>query len=149
MDITGDIRATGTIYGATKSFDIAHPDSAKKDTHRLRHFCIEGDDIGGAVMYRRSLQCNKGNNTITMPDWFEHLTEDVMCFSSAVHHFGLSWAAQNIENPNEIIVGCSKEGQYNILITAKRKDRCAKFKCPQEIEYLIHPKSEDVKNPHP
>ena len=24
LDITGDIRATGTVYGATKSFDIEH-----------------------------------------------------------------------------------------------------------------------------
>ena len=26
LDITGDIRATGVVYGSVKSFDIAHPD---------------------------------------------------------------------------------------------------------------------------
>ena len=31
LDVTGDMRATGTVYGATKSFDIAHPDPAKPD----------------------------------------------------------------------------------------------------------------------
>ncbi len=136
LDVTGDIRATGTVYGAVKSFDIAHPDPAKAG-QRLRHWCIEGDDPGGAVVYRRQLDCARGNNVLQMPSWFRHLAQDVMCFTSpAGHHLGLSWAAQDAEDPNKITVGASKAGLYNVLVTARRKDKCATTMCPQDIEYV-------------
>ena len=84
------------------------------------------------------------NNVLIMPDWFQYLAEDVICFTSpSGHHFGLSWASQDPDKPNEIIVGCSKDGKYNVLITARRKDKCAKM-CAQEIEYI--PKIEQTKN---
>ena len=72
-----------------------------------------------------------------MPDWFQHLAKDVICYSSpAGHHFGLSWAEQDRENPNQIAVGVSKDGIYNVLVTAARADHCAMTMCPQEVEYI-------------
>ena len=91
-------------------------------------------------MYRRTLWCQKGNNILTMPSWFEYLCKDVICYSSpAGHHFGLSWAAQDEDEKNRIVVGVSKEGDYNVLITASRKDHCATKVCPQEVEYRVVP----------
>ncbi len=43
LDVTGDVRATGTVYGAPKSFDIAQPDPANPDM-RLSHWCTESDE---------------------------------------------------------------------------------------------------------
>ena len=48
LTVTGNILATGSITGSSKSWDIPHPDPAKPDM-RLRHFCTESDDIGGSV----------------------------------------------------------------------------------------------------
>ena len=148
LDVVGNINCSGNIVGASKSFDIPHPDPSKPEM-RLRHYCLEGDDIGGAVMYRRQLQCDRGNNVLQMPAWFQHLTKDVICYCSpAGHHFGLSWAEQDPENLNEIVVGVSKDGLYNILITARRKDKCATEMCPSEVEYI--PKEpEDPPPPFP
>ena len=87
-------------------------------------------------MYRRQLECSRGNNVLQMPSWFQHLCTDVLCFTSpAGHHFGLSWAAQDAEDPNKITVGASKAGLFNVLVSAHRKDKCATTMCPQEIEY--------------
>ncbi len=82
-------------------------------------------------MYRRQLQCDKGNNVLQMPSWFEHLAQDVLCFSSPVKHFGLSWAAQDEDDPNKITVGVSKDGLYNVLVTGRRMDKCATTICPE------------------
>ena len=74
LDVTGDIRATGTVYGATKSFDIEHPDPEQENTYRLRHWCIECDSPGGMVMYRKQITATKASTiTFEMPDWFKHL----------------------------------------------------------------------------
>ena len=87
------------------------------------------------------MQCGRGNNTLQMPGWFSHLCADVLCFTSpAGHHFGLSWAAQDEDDPNKITVGVSKDGLYNVLITARRKDKCATT-CPQEVDFVLAPPS--------
>ncbi len=140
VSVIGNLNVTGSITGASKSFLIPSPVPSRKDTHCLRHWCLECDQPGGGVMYRRTLWCQKGNNILTMPSWFEYLCQDVICYSSpAGHHFGLSWAAQDEEEPNQIVVGVSKEGDYNVLITASRKDHCATKVCPQEVEYRVVP----------
>ena len=86
---------------------------------------------------------------LQMPDYFEHLCTDVLCYSSpGAHHFGLSFAQQDVDDPSKIIVGVSKAGLYNVLVTARRKDVCATTMCPQEIEYLPHVSDETDNMPH-
>ena len=148
LTVAGNILATGTITGSTKSFDIEHPDPSKAG-QRLRHWCYEGDDAGGAVMYRRQLHCNRGNNVLQMPNFFKHLCTDVLCFSSPVHHFGLTWAAQDEDDGNQIIVGASRDGIYNVLVTARRNDECATTMCPQEVEYTPAPPDHSGESPFP
>ena len=78
MDITGDIRATGTVYGATKSFDIEHEG---KEGYRLRHWCMEGDAPGGSLIYKRQITTVKaGVADLIMPSWFGWLAKNVMVF---------------------------------------------------------------------
>ena len=103
LDITGDIRATGVVYGSVKSFDIAHPDPSKPDM-RLRHWVTESNEPGGNLLYRFQVDAVLGKNTIRMPDYFKHLAANVMCVASPVRHFGLCWADLDNNNSNCIIL---------------------------------------------
>ena len=86
-------------------------------------------------MYRRQIDAPKGNTSIAMPSWFKHLCAETMCFASPVRHFGSCWADLDADDANTIILGTSRGGKYNLLVTAKRNDDCARKMCPQEVEY--------------
>ena len=129
--MVGDINITGTMTAATKSFDIKHPDPSKPD-YRLRHWCIESSLPGGMVMYTKSVDMSTTSETFSMPDWFKHLTKDVIVFVTPFKHFGSGWG-ECIDN--ELQVHTTTKGQWNILITATRNDHCATMMCPQEVGY--------------
>ena len=83
LDITGDIRATGTVYGATKSFDIEHEG---KEGYRLRHWCMEGDAPGGSLIYKRQFTAVKaGDADLIMPSYFQWLAKNVMIFCNGFY----------------------------------------------------------------
>ena len=66
-----------------------------------------------------------------------------------MHHFGLTCAAQDEYDGNQIIVGASRDGIYNVLVTARRNDECATTMCPQEVEYIPEPPDDSGDNPFP
>ena len=135
LHVVGNILCSGSITGASKSFDVPHPDPAKPDW-RLRHFCTETDARGGNLLYRRQLTAPKaGLCHVIMPGWFPHLATNVMVFVSPFEHFGQAWGKQDTLDPSLIQVTVSKGGTYNIMITADRNDMCAR-ECPGETEYL-------------
>ena len=75
-----------------------------------------------------------------MPDWFEFLVDDVLIFTSPFGHFGQSYGKQDQNDKNKIIITCSAEGDYNILITGCRNDASVNCdKCPKEVEYIREP----------
>ena len=76
----------------------------KKDTHRLRHWCIESSDSpGGMVLYRRQITATKASIiNIQMPDWFKHLIKNVIIFCSPYEHFGNAWGKYIHNNIIEI-----------------------------------------------
>jgi len=87
LQVLEDLTITGTMTAATKSFDIKHPDPDKPD-YRLRHWCIESDKPGGMVMYTRQMKATKAQTiTFEMPDWFQHLVQNVIIFCSPYEHF--------------------------------------------------------------
>jgi len=142
LHVVGNILCSGTISGTTKSFDIKHPDPSKQD-YRLRHWCVESDKPGGMVMYRKQITATKASTIIiNMPDWFKHLTKNVIIFCSPYEHFGNAWG-KYIDN-NIIEIHTSKGGKYNILITCDRADHCAVNECPQEVEYI--PEEPEIDN---
>ena len=146
LDITGDIRATGTVYGATKSFDIEHEG---KEGYRLRHWCMEGDAPGGSLIYKRQITTAKaGVADLIMPSWFGWLAKNVMVFATGYKHFGLAWGEQDSIDSCVIHITVSKGGIYNIMVTADRNDMCATSMCPQEVEYIPE-EPEDSPPPFP
>ena len=94
LHVTGNILCSGTISGSSKSFDIQHPDPNKNDM-RLRHWCVESDVPGGMVIYRRQIvTTNAQTITLTMPDWFKHLTTNVIIFVAPMNI--LVWLGVNL-----------------------------------------------------
>ena len=68
-----------------------------------------------------------------MPDWFKHLTKDVIVFVTPFKHFGSAWG-ECVDNT--LHIHTTTKGQWNVLITASRKDHCATNMCPQEVEHI-------------
>ena len=63
----------GTVSASVKAFRIPHPiDPARKD---LAHASLEGPEIG--VYYRGEAQLDKGEAVVTLPAYFEALTEAI------------------------------------------------------------------------
>ena len=108
---------------------------------RLRHWCVESDVVGGMVMYTRAIDMNTTSDTFDMPDWFKYLTKNVIVFITPFKQFGSGWG-ECIDNTLKIHT--TSIGQWNVLITASRDDKCATTMCPQEVEYTPVVQSESV-----
>jgi len=133
LDVTGDMRATGTVYGATKAFDIDHE---AKEGYRLRHWCTESDTPGGGLLYKRQVTAVKaGVADLIMPSWFGWLAKNVLIFCNGFKHHGTAWGEQDELDPCVLHITVSKGGIYNIMVVADRNDVCATTMCPQDVEY--------------
>ena len=126
----------GIDNSTRKSFDIPSPNPAKKDTHRLRHFSVEGDQVGGGLLYRRQITALKAGVTdLIFPDWFAYIAKNVMVFVNGVKHMGSGWGEQDSLDPCVVHITTSRGGKFNVLVTADRADDWAETKCPRDIEY--------------
>lgn len=68
--LTGNLTISGTMTATTQSFDLQHPDPdhpEKENTYRLRHWCLEGDNPGGLLLYRREVEMTSTTQTFEMP----------------------------------------------------------------------------------
>ena len=106
----------------------------------MRHWCMESSE--NCCIYRKRCDAAHGTNFVQMPSWFEHLVEDVQCVVSPVRSFAQAYAHQDDEDPSRIKLVTSKAAQFDLLISGRRKDYCAKHMCPQEVEYLPEPQVE-------
>jgi len=127
------LTVNGSFAANSKAFEIVHP---LKDGWKLRHWCVEGDTPGGSLLYSRQITAPKaGIVPLIMPDWFAPLAKNVLCFCSPFKHFGSAWGEQDELDTCVLHIHCSRGGQYNILVTADRNDKCATSMCPQEVEF--------------
>ena len=80
LHVTGNILATGSISGATKSFDIPHE---SKPGMRLLHWCTESDSPGGNLIYKRQIEAyEEGVNKLIMPEWFSWVAKNIVIMCS-------------------------------------------------------------------
>tara|TARA_R110002073_G_scaffold154938_1_gene310207 strand:- start:16 stop:2055 length:2040 start_codon:yes stop_codon:yes gene_type:complete len=121
--IYGNLQVTGSISKGSGSFDIAHPDPKKKETHRLRHYFVETPSAGGNI-YKYQIKCKKGKNYIDLPDYFKYLNKDSLVWVNPVKHFGRAWGEVK-KNGKKVKIVTDKKGTYNILIFGDRKDETA------------------------
>ena len=76
-----------------------------------------------------------GVTDLIMPDWFQHEAKNVMIFCDGFKHHGTSWVEQEELDPNLIHITTPRGGVYNIMVTADRKDACARLG-PQPVAYI-------------
>ncbi len=138
MTLGSTLNVLGAINAGTKCFDIVHPDPAKKATDRLRHWCLESDEPGGSLLYKRQVTAPKaGVVDLIMPSYFAYLATNVTVFCNGFKHLGTAWGEQDELEPSVIHITTSRKGVYNIMVMGDRCDDCARLKCPQEVEYRV------------
>jgi len=120
--IYGNLQVTGSISKGSGSFDIAHPDPKKKETHRLRHYFVETPSAGGNI-YKYQIEFVAGDNYIDLPDYYQYLNKDSLVWVNPVKHFGRAWG--EVEEDRKVKIVVEKKGIYNILIFGDRKDETA------------------------
>lgn len=120
--IYGNLQVTGSVSKGSGSFDIAHPDPKKTETHRLRHYFVETPSAGGNI-YKYQIKCEKGDNYIDLPDYYNYLNKDSLVWVNPVKHFGIAWG--EVEDNKKVRIVVDKKGTYNILIFGDRKDETA------------------------
>jgi hypothetical protein len=120
--IYGNLQVTGSVSKGSGSFDIAHPDPKKTETHRLRHYFVETPSAGGNI-YKYQIECEKGDNYIDLPDYYNYLNKDSLVWVNPVKHFGIAWG--EVEDNKKVRIVVDKKGTYNILIFGDRKDETA------------------------
>jgi hypothetical protein len=121
--IYGNLQVTGSVSKGSGSFDIAHPDPKKTETHRLRHYFVETPSAGGNI-YKYQIKCEKGDNYIDLPDYYNYLNKDSLVWVNPVKHFGIAWGEVK-KNGKKVKIVTDKKGTYNILIFGDRKDETA------------------------
>ena len=134
LEVTGNIKATGSITGASKAFDILHPNPVKaQQGYHMRHWVIEtADSPAGSLLYRRTIDMTSTNETLQMPDWFSYIAKDVTIHMTPFEHFGSAWGRCE---GNTIELHSTTLGKWHVLIMANRNDAAAN-ECDPAVEYI-------------
>ena len=122
LHVIGNAIVSGSLSKGSGSFDIPHPDPKKTETHRLRHYFVETPSAGGNI-YKYQIECEKGDNYIDLPDYYQYLNKDSLVWVNPVNHFGRAWG--EVEDNKKVRIVVDKKGTYNILIFGDRKDETA------------------------
>ena len=117
--VAGDFDVTGT-----KNFYIQHPLYEDK---MLRHACIEAPEV--IVFYRGTARLNNGEATITLPDYFEALTEEENRTVQLTHIDGFDLIAvkkqdgKQVKDGTFIVYSNNEESsqEFNWEVKARRK----------------------------
>ena len=143
LHVNGNAIVSGSLSKGSGSFDITHPDPAKKDTHRLRHYFVETPSAGGNI-YKYQLDCKEGENYIDLPDYFQHLNTDSIVWANPFKHFGRAWG-EVVEGGKRAKIVCEQSGVYNILIFGDRKDEIAVKEFDQYgVEYKVDKNQKNI-----
>lgn len=121
LHVNGNAIVSGSLSKGSGSFDIAHPDPEKKDTHRLRHYFVETPSAGGNI-YKYKIDCVEGENILKLPSYFNFLNTDSLVWVNPSNHFGRAYGEVL---KNFVKITCKDSGTYNVLIFADRKDKLA------------------------
>jgi hypothetical protein len=125
LTVYGNVHITGnyTVFSGTKSFQIEHPNPLLKDSHYLRHSCVEGPTRGD-TLYKWILRTQNRICVQELPSYSRHLNENWQFMVSPTNSFG-SGHIRLSEDENSFTLTVSEEGTYYVLGIATRKDEGA------------------------
>lgn len=112
--IPGNLSVEGS-----KNFCISHPHPDKKDTHDLRHACVESPNAQN--LYRFEVVAQEQNEVIQvqLPDYFPYLNSGTQVWVSSANHFGRGFGTVN---DDVLTINCESPGSYNVLVVGTRSD---------------------------
>lgn len=116
LNVTGSSYAT-VVAGGTKPFDIPHQ---SRPGWRLRYRAIESPQASICIPF--TLECQPGDNSVTLPDYFGWLGTSPMIFVTPYKCFGVGWG--DVQGQT-LTVCVSLAGTYNVLLWATRADDMA------------------------
>lgn len=119
--ISGALTVTGSLSKGSGSFLIPHPDP-EKEGWQLRHCFVESNTRGDNI-YRWRIEVNNGTYDLELPDYFKYLNENPMVFINPIDMFASAYGKFTDET---LHIVAEKDGQYDVLVIATRKDRIAR-----------------------
>jgi len=130
-----NLNVVGALSKGSGTFDIAHPDPAKAETHRLRHSFVESPTRGDNI-YRFTVTVD-GEATIDLPDYWPHLNENPQVWVNALEGFGRGYGKVDVDG-KKLAVFADMPGTYNVLLIGTRCDEVAKTNFdPLGVEYEV------------
>jgi hypothetical protein len=102
------------------SFEIPHPDPAKRETHNLVHNFVEAPTVGDNI-YRYKVTTQNCQATIELPSYYKFLNKNTIIKVSPVDNFGTGYAI--LDSTSSCITFTSNcDGEYNLLLVGTRID---------------------------
>ena len=131
----------GALTKGSGTFNIEHPNpSMRENGWRLQHSFVESPTYGDNL-YRYKVNTIDKKATITLPDYFKYLNNNVQVWINAVNTFGLG-KSKVFEDRVEIET--TEDDEYNVLIIGTRKDEMVIKNYGNNFEPEIQPKQEEV-----
>ena len=122
-----DLRNNWTFFTSivknSSTFNIKHPDPAKKETHRLVHTTVESPTAGDN-MYRYQVTTINNKATIELPDYFRFLNKNEQVWITPKNHHGSAYGKVAADKKS-VEITSDVDGDYQVLIFATRKDAVA------------------------
>lgn len=134
LHVSGNTVITGSLTKGSGTFDIPHPDPDKQaEEWRLRHSFVESPTRGDNI-YRFVVEVEAGQGVVNLPDYYRFLNENSQVWVSPLDHFGRGYGKTN-EQDTKILIRADRDGLYNVLVVATRKDEIALEFDKKGVEY--------------
>ncbi len=134
LHVSGNALITGTLAKGAGTFDIPHPDPDKQaEGWRLRHSFVESPTRGDNI-YRFVVEVEAGQAVVSLPDYYRYLNENSQVWVSPLDNFGRGYGVVG-EQGTELLIRADRDGAYNILVVATRKDEIALGFDKKGVEY--------------
>ena len=124
----------GCLHKTAGTFNIPHPDPAKREKYDLQHSFVESPTEGDNI-YRWSTETTGCRSVIELPDYYRYLNKNDQVWISPVCHFGNAYG--EVTEDQKCLIVCSQaDGSYNVLLIGTRKDEAVKGWSGPEVHPL-------------